>query len=67
MRFAGHRKPRKKVVLDAACGIIIGKKRRSRRCPEVLRMSQGNWELCKHRLIALSGHLQHKIRSPVSL
>ena len=59
--MAGHREPREKVVLDAAQEIVIGKKRRSGRCLD------GNRELRKRRLIALSGHLEHKIRSPASL
>ena len=67
MRLAGHREPSEKVVLDAARGIVIGKQGRSGRCSDVLRLSQGNRELRKRRLIALSGHLEHKIRSPASL
>ena len=61
MRLAGHREPREKVVLDAAQEIVIGKKGRSGRC------LGGNRKLRKRRLIALSGHLEHKIRSPASL
>ena len=67
MRLAGHREPSEKAVLDAAREIIISKKGRSGGCSDVLRLSQGNWELSKRRLIALLGHLERKIRSPASV
>ena len=53
MRLAGHRELREEVVLDATQGIVIGKKGRSGRYSDVLRLSQGNRELRKGRLIAL--------------
>ena len=67
MLLAGDREPRKKVVLNAARGIIISKEGRSGGWSDVLRLSQGDREFRKRGLIPLPGHLEHKVRSPASL
>ena len=63
VRLACNKETRKKVVLEAARGIIISKKGRS----DSLRLAQGERELRQRRLIPLPGNLEHEVGTPASL
>ena len=65
--LTGNRESSEEVVLNAARGVVIGKERRDRRWPDVQRLSQGDWEFRKRRLVPFPGHLEHEVRLPASL
>ena len=66
MQLICYKKPCKKVVLEAARGIIICQQGGNRRWSDSLwrRRETGSPE---GRLIPLQGHLEHKVRTPASL
>ena len=67
VRLACNKETRKKVVLEAARGIIISKKGRDSGGSDSLRLAQGDRELRQRRLIPLPGHLEHEVGVPASL
>ena len=65
--FFCYKEPCKKVVLEAARGIIICQQGGNRRWSDSLWLSQGDREFRQGRLIPLPGHLEHKVRTLASL
>ena len=67
MQLICYKEPCKKVVLEAARGIIICQQGGNRRWSDSLWLSQGDREFRQGWLIPLPGHLEHKVRTPASL